>query len=93
MQALLVVLDDELPVARQLVGVAGTDDETLGPMACDVRLDAGEEAFDGRSIARDVDHHPPMPLLDGDRHQAVVGTVEAAAGSNRGVASKAPSSP
>ena len=93
MEALLVVLDDELPVARQLVGVGGADDETLGPMACDVRLDAGEEAFDGRGIAPDVDQHPAVPLLDGDRHQAVVGAVEAAAGSNRGVDSRLPSSP
>ena len=35
-EALLVVLDDELPVRRQLVGVRGADDEPLGLVVGDV---------------------------------------------------------
>ena len=72
-EALVVVLDDQLPVRRQLVVVRGADDEALGLVTATRGLDAGEVLGDRRRVAASVHHDPAVPLLDGDRHEPVLG--------------------
>ena len=72
----MVVLDDQLPVRRQLVAMGGADDQALGLVRRHPFLDAGQERPERRSVAAGVDHHPPVPVLDGHRDQSVLRPVE-----------------
>ncbi len=76
MEALVVVLDDELPVRLQLVRVRCADDQPLGLVIGDPFVEAGEEHRQRWRVAGRVDHHPAVPFLDGDGDQRVLRLVE-----------------
>ena len=75
--ALLVVLDDQLPVGGDLVRVGAADRQALRLVRRDPVLETVEEAVQRRCRSGDVDHRPAVPLLDRDRCETVQRAVEA----------------
>ena len=75
--ALLVVLDDHLPVRRELVGVARHGDQVLGPVAADDLLHPGDVLLERTAVRGRVDEEPAVPVDDRDREQPELALVEA----------------
>ena len=74
--ALLVVLDDDLPVRLERVGVGGHGDEVLGPVVGHDLLEAGGVLLERTRLAARVDEHPAVPLHDVQLGQAELRLVE-----------------
>jgi hypothetical protein len=62
--ALVVVLGQDLPVRRDLVVVAGGDDEILAAIVSDQILQITRVFLERGCVAALVDEDPPLPLHD-----------------------------
>jgi hypothetical protein len=74
--ALLVVLDEDLPVGGHDVVVVGADAQSLGLVDGDEGLEPGEVVVERRGAPRDVDEDEPVPFLGGQLDQPVLRGVE-----------------
>ena len=74
--ALVVVLEDDLPVAVQVVVVAGQRDEPLRPVGGDQVVQGPDVLGERRGVARPVDEQEPVPALQRQLDQAVLGRAE-----------------
>jgi hypothetical protein len=68
--ALVVVLYQNLPVGRDLVVVAGGDDEVLTVIVSDQILQITSVSLEREGVSADVGEEPPLPL-----HGALVASV------------------
>ena len=73
---LLVVLDDDLPVRLELVGVRRDGDEVLRAVVGDDLLEAGGVLLEGAGLTARVDEHPAVPLHDVQLGQPELRLVE-----------------
>jgi hypothetical protein len=76
--ALVIVLDDDLPVGRKLVVMAAAENQTLGLVVRDQGIERADVLAQIRSIAGRVHEDPSTPLRDARGHQIVarIGQVE-----------------
>ena len=64
MKALVVVLDDEFPVGRELVVVGVADNEVFQRVVAHDVFQLAQVLRERRSVAGDVHEHKPVPLFD-----------------------------
>ena len=79
MEALVVVLDDDLPVRGHVVGEPPAEAQLAHPVAVEVgdRLVAVPEVLvEGARLGRQADEQEAGVLGDGDRVQRIVGALE-----------------
>ncbi len=76
MVALVVVLDQDLPVGRHLVVAARARDELPGTVVPDHLPQVADVLLERRGVPAGVGEEPPLPLGEPDRYQRVVGLVE-----------------
>ncbi len=71
-EALVVVLHDQLPVGVQRVAVGVAHHQVSHPEGGQVGVEAGEVLLERWCVTADVRHHVAVPLLDRQRDQRVV---------------------
>ena len=76
MVTLQVVLDNDLPVRRDLVVVPAAEDEPARVVPVHDHRGVAEVLGQRGTGAGDVDEHPAVPLLDARRHQPELGTID-----------------
>src|SRR5215212_9343190 len=74
--ALVVVLNQDLPVRRHLVAVPGDRHELTGAVVPDHLSQVAHMLLERRRVSARVREQPPLPLSDPDRYERVVGPIK-----------------